>query len=70
MAIIFLHYLWIGPVETIVLMYFMYTEVEISSVIGVAVLLLFIPLQGKKRPVAVDEEEKKAVKVREHLLVI
>ncbi|XP_014467782.1 PREDICTED: probable multidrug resistance-associated protein lethal(2)03659 isoform X2 [Dinoponera quadriceps] len=45
-AIIFLHYLWIGPVETIVLMYFMYIEVEISSVIGVAVLLLFIPLQG------------------------
>ncbi|XP_032678093.1 probable multidrug resistance-associated protein lethal(2)03659 isoform X2 [Odontomachus brunneus] len=45
-AIIFLHYLWIGPLETMVLMYFMYTEVEISSVIGVAVLLLFIPLQG------------------------
>lgn len=48
-AIIFLHYLWIGPLETIVLMYFMYTEVEISSVIGVAVLLLFIPLQGENR---------------------
>ncbi|XP_011138927.1 probable multidrug resistance-associated protein lethal(2)03659 isoform X1 [Harpegnathos saltator] len=45
-AIIFLHYLWIGPLETIVLTYFMYMEVEISSLIGVAVLLLFIPLQG------------------------
>ncbi|XP_076648686.1 putative multidrug resistance-associated protein lethal(2)03659 isoform X2 [Halictus rubicundus] len=45
-AIIFLHYLWIGPLETVIVMYFMYREVEISAIIGVAVLLLFVPLQG------------------------
>lgn len=45
-AIIFLHYLWIGPVETVIIMYFMYREVEISAIIGVAVLMLFVPLQG------------------------
>lgn len=48
-AIIFLHFLWIGPLETVVLTYFMYREVEISSIIGVAILLLFIPLQGQHK---------------------
>lgn len=45
-AIIFLHYLWIAPLETIVITYFMYKEVEWASIIGVATLLMFIPLQG------------------------
>ncbi|KDR22129.1 probable multidrug resistance-associated protein lethal(2)03659 [Zootermopsis nevadensis] len=46
MAIIFLHYLWIGPIETCVVTYFMWNEVGLSAGIGVASLLLFIPLQG------------------------
>ncbi|KAK2579439.1 hypothetical protein KPH14_002650 [Odynerus spinipes] len=45
-AIIFLHYLWIAPLETIVITYFMFEEVEIAAIIGVATLLMFIPLQG------------------------
>lgn len=43
---IFLHYLWIGPLETIIIMYIMYGYVQESAVIGVATLLMFIPLQG------------------------
>lgn len=46
LAIIFLHYLWIGPLETIIITYFMYQEVGVAAIIGVATLLLFIPLQG------------------------
>lgn len=46
-AIIFLHYLWIGPLETIIVTYFMYVEAGVSAIIGVAALLLFIPLQGQ-----------------------
>ncbi|XP_011505353.1 PREDICTED: probable multidrug resistance-associated protein lethal(2)03659 [Ceratosolen solmsi marchali] len=46
MATIFLHYLWIGPVETIIIMYVMFNEVQESAIIGVATLLMFIPLQG------------------------
>lgn len=49
LAIIFLHYLWIGPLETIIITYFMYQEVGVAAIIGVATLLLFIPLQGKKK---------------------
>ncbi|XP_063977971.1 probable multidrug resistance-associated protein lethal(2)03659 [Diachasmimorpha longicaudata] len=45
-AIIFLHYLWIGPLETAIITYFMYQEFNISAVIGVASFLMFIPLQG------------------------
>lgn len=42
----FLHYLWIGPAETIVATYFMYQQIGISAVWGVVFLLAFIPLQG------------------------
>ncbi|XP_050461235.1 ATP-binding cassette subfamily C member 4 isoform X1 [Cataglyphis hispanica] len=52
-SIIFLHYLWIGPLETIIITFFMYyfLDIGISALIGVASLLMFIPLQawlGKK----------------------
>lgn len=45
-AVVFLHYLWIGPIETLAVTYFMWNEVGPSAVIGVSILLLFIPLQG------------------------
>jgi len=49
-SIIFLHYLWLGPLETIIMTYVMYDviDVGVSSIIGVAFLLMFIPLQGEK----------------------
>jgi ATP-binding cassette subfamily C (CFTR/MRP) protein 4 len=46
-AVVFLHYLWIGPIETFVVTYFMWREVGPSAAIGVGSLLLFIPLQGE-----------------------
>ncbi|KAK0158239.1 hypothetical protein PV328_009270 [Microctonus aethiopoides] len=45
-ALIFLHYLWIGPLETIIITYLMYQQVGLAAIFGVAVLLMFIPLQG------------------------
>jgi len=51
-AVIFLHYLWIGPLETIVVTYFLWQEVGVSSIFGVASLLMFIPLQGLYKNVA------------------
>lgn len=47
-SIIFLHYLWLGPVETVIVTYFMYQQVGIAATFGVLFLLLFVPLQGKK----------------------
>lgn len=44
-CIVGLHYLWVGPVETMFITYLLWNEVGMSSVYGVAVLLLFVPLQ-------------------------
>ena len=54
LAVLFIHYLWIGPLETILATYLMYREIGISAIFGVIFLLLFIPLQaylGKKTSV-------------------
>ncbi|TDG43887.1 hypothetical protein AWZ03_009693 [Drosophila navojoa] len=54
LATIFVHYLWVGPLQTLFITYLMYLEIEIAAVFGVAFMLLFIPLQawlGKKTSV-------------------
>uniref|UniRef100_A0A182JFG2 Uncharacterized protein n=1 Tax=Anopheles atroparvus TaxID=41427 RepID=A0A182JFG2_ANOAO len=54
LAVLFVHYLWIGPLETLVVTYLMYREIGVSAIFGVIFLLLFIPLQaylGKKTSV-------------------
>lgn len=42
---LFSHYLWVGPVETIVVGILMYLEIGISAIAGIIFLLLFIPFQ-------------------------
>ncbi|XP_017068567.1 probable multidrug resistance-associated protein lethal(2)03659 [Drosophila eugracilis] len=46
LATIFVHYLWVGPLETLFITYLMYRKIGIAAVYGVAFMLLFIPLQG------------------------
>lgn len=46
-GLIFIQYLWIGPLQTVVVLYFLWQKIGVSSVFGVATLLLFIPLQGQ-----------------------
>lgn len=47
-ALVQIHYLWIGPLETFIITYLMYNEVELSAFFGIVILLLFIPLQGNE----------------------
>ncbi|XP_018367045.1 PREDICTED: multidrug resistance-associated protein 4-like [Trachymyrmex cornetzi] len=52
-SIIFLHYSWLRPLETIIITYitFHLIDIGISSIFGIAFLLMFIPFQvrlGKK----------------------
>ncbi|XP_055588089.1 ATP-binding cassette sub-family C member 4-like [Uranotaenia lowii] len=50
-ALAFVHDLWKGPMESILLGYLIYREIGISGIIGMSFLLGFIPLQayiGKK----------------------
>lgn len=46
-AVIFVHYLWIGPLATVIITFFMWREINWAAVVGVGVMLAFIPLQGK-----------------------
>lgn len=46
-AMCFVHDLWKGPAEAILLGYFIYLEIGIAGIIGMAFLLSFIPLQGE-----------------------
>ncbi|VVC32375.1 ABC transporter type 1, transmembrane domain,ABC transporter-like,P-loop containing nucleoside triphosphate [Cinara cedri] len=41
-----IQYLWIGPLQTIMITYFVWQKIGVSSLIGVATLFIFIPLQG------------------------
>jgi hypothetical protein len=45
LALAFLHDLWKGPFETILLGFLIYREVGISGVIGIVFILSFIPIQ-------------------------
>lgn len=51
LALLLLHDVWKGPMETILFGFFIYREIGVSAVIGVGFLLSFVPLQawvGKK----------------------
>jgi ATP-binding cassette subfamily C (CFTR/MRP) protein 4 len=38
--------MWIGPIHTLIVLYLMWCEIGVASLIGVATVLLFIPVQG------------------------
>ncbi|XP_021941583.1 multidrug resistance-associated protein 4-like [Zootermopsis nevadensis] len=42
----FFVYLWFGPLQTLVISYLMWCEIGFAAVIGVATIVLVIPLQG------------------------
>ncbi|XP_023034344.1 probable multidrug resistance-associated protein lethal(2)03659 isoform X1 [Drosophila willistoni] len=53
-VLINIHYLWLAPLELVLVTYLMYIEIGVSSLFGVAVMLLFLPFQsylGKKTSV-------------------
>uniref|UniRef100_A0A2S2NRW0 Putative multidrug resistance-associated protein lethal n=1 Tax=Schizaphis graminum TaxID=13262 RepID=A0A2S2NRW0_SCHGA len=41
----FIPFMLMGPIETVVVTYFLWQEVGVSSILGVATLIMFIPLQ-------------------------
>ncbi|XP_017000056.2 probable multidrug resistance-associated protein lethal(2)03659 [Drosophila takahashii] len=41
----FTHYLWLGPLQTLLVTYLMYQVIGIAAVFGMSFMLLFIPLQ-------------------------
>ncbi|KAJ6637208.1 putative multidrug resistance-associated protein lethal [Pseudolycoriella hygida] len=51
LALLFLHDVWKGPIEALLFGYFIYVQIGVAGIIGMAFLLSFIPIQaylGKK----------------------
>ncbi|KAH8395710.1 hypothetical protein KR222_010260, partial [Zaprionus bogoriensis] len=44
-ALIHLHFVWLGPLELLIALYFMYEQIGISALYGVTILVLYLPLQ-------------------------
>ncbi|KAF5303202.1 hypothetical protein FQA39_LY10115 [Lamprigera yunnana] len=42
----FIHQLWIGIVQSFILTYVMYREIGVAAIIGIFLLILFVPLQA------------------------
>ncbi|CAH1738396.1 unnamed protein product, partial [Aphis gossypii] len=69
-GIILLSFLWIGPIETAVVTYFLWQEVSVSSLFGVSTLVMFIPLQlwlGSKKSEIILKSAKRTDE-RVHLM--
>lgn len=47
LALSFFHDVWKGPIEAILIGYFIYQQIGIASIIGMAFLLSFIPIQSR-----------------------
>ncbi|XP_023316090.1 multidrug resistance-associated protein 4 isoform X1 [Trichogramma pretiosum] len=45
-AVYYLHYIWISPLQALVVFYFLYREVHLAACTGIALQVLFIPLLG------------------------
>ncbi|KAM8716483.1 hypothetical protein ACLKA7_003372 [Drosophila subpalustris] len=44
-AMIHLHFLWLGPLELLFALYFLYQQIGVASFYGIGILLLYLPLQ-------------------------
>ncbi|KAF5303203.1 hypothetical protein FQA39_LY10116 [Lamprigera yunnana] len=42
----FMHQLWIGIVHSVILTYIMYREIGLAAIVGIFLLMLFVPLQA------------------------
>lgn len=45
-APLFFHYLWISPVQAVIITYFMYKDIKVPAIIGMMAIIGVIPLQG------------------------
>lgn len=46
-APVFIHYLWIAPLQALCILYFLYKEVGFASFIGMLAFVAVLPVQSK-----------------------
>ncbi|KAH8413305.1 hypothetical protein KR009_009960 [Drosophila setifemur] len=44
-ALIHFHFLWLGPLELLIVAYFLYDQIGVASFYGISILVLYLPLQ-------------------------
>ena len=49
-SVIFLHYLWVGPIQAIITTAILWSQFGVSCLSGIAILILFLPFQGFPLP--------------------
>lgn len=62
-----LHYLWVGPLMTLVVSYLMYREIGWSALVGILFMLAFVPLQLYLGHKTSEFRQKSAVKTDERI---
>jgi len=45
-SLVDLHYIWIAPIQIVLIIYIIFSEIRWAAVIGMSIFLLFIPFQG------------------------
>lgn len=53
-AIYYIHYIWMAPLQVILVSYFLYTEVDRAAFAGILLQFLFMPLQGEEKNLCFD----------------
>ena len=47
LSVVFLHYFWVAPLQTLIITAILLFFIGPSCLIGIAILILFVPLQSK-----------------------
>jgi len=45
-SLVDLHYIWIAPIQMVLIIYIIFSEIGWAAIIGMSIFLLFIPFQG------------------------
>lgn len=48
-APIFIHYVWIGPIQALFILYFLHKEVGYASLVGILAVAAVLPIQSTYR---------------------
>ncbi|XP_057661013.1 probable multidrug resistance-associated protein lethal(2)03659 isoform X1 [Diorhabda carinulata] len=66
----YFHYIWVGPLESIIIMYLIYDVTGYTGLAGFLVLLLFIPFQMVMGKLTTQYRQKTAMKTDERVLLM
>lgn len=45
-GLMFFHFLWLSPLQMLLIIYFLYREIGVPALLGMLAIFIFIPLQG------------------------